>query len=390
MDIEKMSFEEVEARLAAILNELENEDADVDALKAETDGLRARRQFLEERAEAKRNLRASIAEMPARVVETFTPTPTKEERKQEGPTMEFRNTKQYIDAFAEMIKTGDDTEVRALLTENGGGEVAIPDIVADRIAAAWQRDEIMQRINRVFVKGNYTIGYEISGTDAVIHVEGAAAPTEETLTLGKVTLVPANLKKWISVTDEVMDLKGERFLNYLYDEIEYKIVKLAGQVVIACIVAAAADGGSTMPYVASVSANLSATSVVDLEAQILADEASDLVAIMTRSTYAQLRGLQISSGQNVGDIFDGLPHVLVAEDQTNGLHDYAAGLTAGDPYLIVGDLAGVTANFPNGDDVKFTFDEYTLAPEDLIRIIGRLFVGIGVTAPGFFAVAVKA
>lgn len=58
--------------------------------------------------------------------------------------------------------------------------------------------------------------------------------------------------------------------------------------------------------------------------------------------------------------------------------------------MIVGDLDGITANFPNGNDVRFIFDEYTLAPEDMIRIIGRLFVGIAVTKPGYLTVVTKA
>ena len=36
-------------------------------------------------------------------------------------------------------------------------------------------------------------------------------------------------KRWLTdlltVSDEVLDLKGEAFLNYIYDEITYKIAK---------------------------------------------------------------------------------------------------------------------------------------------------------------------
>lgn len=382
-----MLHEDIQTRLQEIETEILKDDADLEALGKEIDDLQARDAYLEKRAQDQRDLRAKIA--AAKTVEVIDTVETKEERKEET-TMEFRNTKTYIDAFAEMIKSGDDTELRALISENGGGDVAIPDIVADRIKAAWENDQIMQRINRVFVKGNYTIGYEISGTDAEIHVEGTAAPTEETLSLGKVTLVPFNLKKWISVTDEVMDLKGQAFLDYLYDEIEYKIVKKAGQTVVAAIVNAAIDAGSTMPYVATLADDLDAATIVNAEAEITADEATDVVAVMTRKTHAQLKALGISGGQNVGDVFDGAEVILVGEDQTNGLFNYAGTLSSGDAYMIVGDLAAITANFPNGDDVKFTFDEYTLAPEDLVRIIGRLFVGIGVTAPGYLCVVTKA
>lgn len=383
MNIEEMKHDDIQARLREIETEMTADDADLEKLSAEVDALQQREASLKARAESLKELRTRVA---GAQVKTIDSTKSEEERKEGKSNMEIRNTKEYIDAFAEYVKTGDDTEVRSLLTENGGGTVQIPDFVADKIEAAWQNDKIMQRINRVFVKGNYTVGFEISGTDAVIHVEGTEKPTEETLTLGKVTLVAQNIKKWLSTSDEVMDLKGQAFLDYVYDEIQYKIIKKAAQIVLAKIVAAAVDAGATLPFVATLAADLSATTIVDAAALLTSDEASDLVAIMTRSTYAQLRGLQISSGSNVGDVFDGIETIQVADGT---LENYAASLSSGDPYMIVGDLDGVTANFPNGDEVKFVFDEYTLAPEDMIRIIGRLFVGIDVTKPGFFTVVTK-
>lgn len=384
MNIEEMKHDDIQVRLREIETEMTADDADLEKLSAEVDALQAREASLKARAESLKELRTRVA---GAQVKTIDSTKSAEEERKEGKTnMEIRNTKEYIDAFAEYVKTGDDTEVRSLLTENGGGTVQIPDFVADKIEAAWQNDKIMQRINRVFVKGNYTVGFEISGTDAVIHVEGADAPAEETLTLGKVTLVAQNIKKWLSTSDEVMDLKGQAFLDYVYDEIQYKIIKKAAQIVLAKIVAAAIDAGATLPFVATLAADLSATTIVDAAALLTSDEASDLVAIMTRSTYAQLRGLQIASGANVGDVFDGIEPIQVADGT---LENYAAGLSSGDPYMVVGDLDGVTANFPNGDEVKFVFDEYTLAPDDMIRIIGRLFVGIDVTKPGFFTVVTK-
>lgn len=387
MNIEEMKHDDIQLRLREIETEMTADDADLEKLSAEVDALQARETSLKARAESLKELRTRVA--GAQQIKVIDSTKDAQEERKEGQknTMEFRNTKQYIDAFAEYVKSGDDTELRSLLSENGGGDVQIPDFVLDKIEAAWQNDKIMQRINRVFVKGNLTVGYEVSGTDAVIHVEGTAAPAEETLTLGKVTLVPQNVKKWLTCSDTVTDLKGQAFLDYVYDELQYKIVKKAGQIVIAKIAAAAVDGGSTLPYVATLKEDLSATTIVDAVAELTADDASDLVAIMTRKTYAALRGLQIGSGQNVGDVFDGLEAITISEDT---LIDYDSAISEDDPYMIVGDLDGITANFPNGDEVKFVFDEYTLAPEDMIRIIGRMFVAIEVTKPGYFTVVTKA
>ena len=53
---------------------------------------------------------------------------------------------------------------------------------------------------------------------------------------------------------------------------------------------------------------------------------------------------------------------------------------------IVGDLAGVQVNLPEGGDIKFKFDDLSLAEEDMVKIIGRLYAAIAVTGPGMFAV----
>lgn len=52
--------------------------------------------------------------------------------------MEKRNSKEYIDAYAEYIKSGDDTEVRSLLTTNAEGTVAVPDFVYDIVKTNWE------------------------------------------------------------------------------------------------------------------------------------------------------------------------------------------------------------------------------------------------------------
>ncbi len=385
MNIEEMKHDDIQLRLKEIETEMTADDADLEKLSAEVDALQAREADLRARAESAKELRARVAGAQVKAIDS---TKSAVEVRKEGKNMpEFRNSKEYINAFAEYVKSGDDAELRSLISANGGGEIEVPDFVADKIEAAWQNDPIMQRLNRVSVKGNYTVGFEISGTDAVIHLEGTEAPAEEQLTLGKVTLVPQNIKKWISVSDEVMDLKGQAFLDYVYDEIDYKIVKKAGQTALAAAVTAALSTDNSLPYVATLKANLDAATIVSAEAELTADEATDVVAVMTRKTHAALRKLQISSGQNVGDPFDGIEAVRVS---AGTLSDYSDTLAEDTPYMIVGDLDGITANFPNGNEVKFIFDEYTLAPEDMIRIIGRLFVGIAVTKPGYLTVVTKA
>ena len=109
---------------------------------------------------------------------------------------EIRNSQEYINAYAEYIKTGNENEVRSLLTKNvDGGTIPVPEFLQELIETAWENDEIMSRVNRTFIRGNLKIPFELSADGAYVHVEGTTAPTEEALTFGLVSLVPETIKK---------------------------------------------------------------------------------------------------------------------------------------------------------------------------------------------------
>lgn len=380
MEIKEMKMEDIEQRMSEIKNLMTADDADIDALNSEVDSLIERRNQIEADAAEKRELHEKVASMDAKPIEEIK---EKEERKMMD-VKEYRNTQEYINAFANYVKTGDDSECRALLTENvGTGTVVVPAIVENIVNTAWERDGLMSRVRRTFIKGNLKINFEISGTDAVVHTEGGNAVAEEELVLGKVTLVPANIKKWISISDEVYEMGGEAFLDYIYDELAYRIVKKMAAIVVAAILASPATSSATAPAVAALTQALGAGTIVAAES-LLSAEATDVVAIMNRGTWGALKAIQVTSGQNVGDVFDGLDVVF-----TDALDSYADA-SAGEAYMIVGDLNGVTANFPAGDDIKYKFDDLTEATSDMIRVIGRVYAGIGVTAPFRFTQVKKA
>lgn len=381
MEIKEMQMENIELRMSEIETEMNAENADIEKLSAEVDELLARKAQIVADAEEKRNLMNKVAGAKTEPVEVI------EERNEENKMMdvkEYRNTKEYIDAFANYVKTGDDAECRALLTENvGTGTVVVPALVENIVNTAWERDELMNRVRKTFIKGNLKVNFEISGTDAVVHTEGGDAIDEEVLTLGKVTLVPANVKKLLKISDEVYEMGGEAFLDYIYDEISYKIVKKMAAIAVTAITASPAASSASAPAVAVLTQALAAGTVVAAEA-LLSAEATDVVAIMNRGTWGALKAIQVASGQNVGDVFDGLDVVF-----TDALKAYDSA-SAGEAYMIVGDLKGITANFPAGDDIKFKFDDLTDADSDIIRVIGRVYTAIGVTAPFRFTQVKKA
>ena len=374
MEFANMTVDELEARLAQLPDEIEKDDADLDALDAEFKGITAELEARKAVAAKKAELRAAVATGAGA---TITEIP-KEERKT-MTNAEVRASHEYNVAYANYIKTGNDAECRALLTENVSGTVPVASYVEGRVRTAWDREGITSRVRKTFLKGNVKIGYEISATGAIVHTEAAnTAVTEETLTLGIVSLVPQSIKKWISISDEVYDLAGEEFLDYIYDELTYRIAKKLADAIIADIEACGTASTGSLPAVPKIT---STTVTLGLVAQALAelsDEATDPVIMMNKSTWGAFKAAQ-AAGNYGYDPFEGLP--VLFNDTISAFSAATTGVT----FAIVGDLGiGAQANFPNGQEIEIKFDDKTKMEYDLIRILGREYVGHAVVAPKAF------
>lgn len=378
-EIKSMNLDEVEARKAELGEELaEASNERLAEISAELDELEARKAELADMAEKRAALEARVMTEGTKV-ETFEELETIEERKEDKPMIEVRNTPEYIEAFARYIKNEDPTECRALLSDNvSGGVVPVPSVVEDRVRTAWEKDGIMSRVRKTYIRGNLKVGFELSATGAVVHTEGAAAPTEETLVIGVVSLVPASIKKWITISDEVMDLTGEAFLDYIYDEVTYQIAHKAAADLVTAIATAGTASTATAVGVPAIKATTITQPLIAQAMGKLSEEAADPVIIMNRETEAAFKGVQYS-GSFATDIFEGLPRVY-----SSALKAFSAA-TSGDTYAIVGDLGrGAQANFPNGNEISIKFDDLSLAEKDLVKIVGREFVALGVVGPGCF------
>ena len=188
------TIEEIEARKAEIVLELEQPEADLNALEEEARSLAAEAEELRKSALAAEEQRQKIAagEVPVTVIETHI-----EEEKPMNET-EIRSSVEYIDAFAKYIRTGDDRECRTLLkTENASGYVPVPVLVDDIIRHAWDNEEILSRCKRTNFRGNLKVAFERSADGAYVHTEGTSAPTEEDLALGIVTMTPTVMNSMI-------------------------------------------------------------------------------------------------------------------------------------------------------------------------------------------------
>ena len=261
--------------------------------------------------------------------------------------------------------------------------MAVPELVYDIVKTAWEREGITSRVRKSYLRGNLKVGFEISADPAVAHTEGGVAVTEEALVLGVVNLIPVSIKKWISVSDEVMDLRGEAFLRYIYDELTYRIAKKAADTLVADIIACGTVSTTTCPSVPAITVKTASAGTIASAMALLSDEAANPVVIMNKATWGAFKAIQATNGYNY-DVFEGLPVVF-----NNTMKTYSAA-TTGETYAIVGDLdQGALMNFPNGQDIELKYDNTTLMTQDLVRILGREYVGIGVVAPDAFVKITK-
>lgn len=364
MELKTMTIEELELRKTEIGKEVDLEDADLDALEEEA---KAINQELDERKATevkKAEIRNHVAKGEGVIIEEV-----KTEERNEMNNAEVRASKEYKDAYGEYIKKGYDlekltAEQRAVLTVNAeeGGIVDVPVDIQGKIETAWENDEIMSGIAKTFFRGNLKIGYEQSATGAVVHKEGSGAVEPEELVIAYKELIPEMLKKVVEVSDEVLAI-NTTMVDYLYDEIEYQIVKLASAKTVGKMVASDLTAEYTLAGETPTAADIIGATA------LLSGQATNPVIITTRATEAAIK-MAALDGHFAIDPFNGM----------RVLHTDAANLD-GAAFLIA-DLSGVRGNFPEGYAVRFKFDELTKADEDIVRIVGRLYAAIDVTSMG--------
>ena len=371
--IKEFSMEQIETRLSEIKTEIDSADNEkLNELNAEIEALETRKGEI-----AMENRKADMKAVAEGAGKVVAAAPAKEERTLES----VKGSQEYLEAFANYIKTGDDKECRALLTDLGGGSVPTPTVIDNFINTAWERANLISRVRTTSIKGTAKYPFEYSATGASTHAEGAQAPNEEQLVLGTVSVEPIMLKKWITVTDEVLALKGQDFLDYVYDEIEFRILQLADAQVVAAIKAAPAAATTTKAGVRQLSvAAFDFATIFAAQAELVA-AASNPVAIMSKKVY-------FNTFMALKDLSDRPIYNVVSENgrpsyYINGV-EVIFDNTLADDEIIVGDLNGVIMNLPDGRGVSFVTDPYSLAEADKVKIVGKMYAGIEVVRDGYF------
>lgn len=380
-----MRIDEINARLAEIRAMMEAPDYDhaqSENLLAEVRSLNEERAQIEARAAQTAELRRQVG------ADTIAKIQNQEEAARRGgaPTNEeIRSGNAYAAAFLNAWRTGDETEARALLTTAASGQIPVPTQLETEIRTAWGEHVLLSEVKHSYFRGDVKIGFELSASGASVHVEGTAAPDEEEVTIGIVTLSAQNIKKWITVSDEALENTTVDTVGYLYKEIAHKIVEKAEEILIGKITAAPAVSDATHAGVPKLEATAIAADTIVSAVSLLAGQAKNLRLLMNRATYPAFVAVALAANYAI-DVFDGLKERIIFSD---ALPAFSAA-SSGNTYAIVGDFAnGAQANFPKGDTVTIKVDDMSLAEKDLVKIVGREPVGLGVVAVNHFVKITK-
>ena len=292
------------------------------------------------------------------------------------PTIEeIRSSAEYAEAYKNYIIKGDDAECRALLTTNAqNGVVPVPVIVEETVKTAWEKNDFLSRVSKTAIRGNLKSFFELSADPAYVHTEGTTAPTEEALTLGVITMVPATVKKWITISDEAVAMGGETFLRYIYDEVTYQIMKKLVALCVADVTGAGTTNSSTAIGVPKVNEDPSVTAIPNAAAN-LSEDAENLCVVMNRLTEVEFIK-QYAAGNFAVDPFAGLTKVY-----TSALPAFSTA-SANAVYAIVGDLSAIQVNYPEGEGVAIKYDDLSQAEKDMVKIVGRQYAAHAITKPG--------
>ena len=367
--------QEIDAALEAPEADLETLGEEARKLAEESEQLTAQLEEMRKQAAEAEEARKAVENGAGKVKENL-----QEEKKMNLD--ELRSSKEYVNAYADYLKSEilgkpDDTELRKLMTENVEtyGEVPVPVLVDDIVRHAWENEGILARVKKTGFKGNVKVAFEKSADPAYVHNEGATAHTEEALELGIVTITPKNIKKWITVTDEMIETTGEGFLRYVYEEIAYQVMKKLSYDVVGDIKDCAYTSNQAAAVgIPKVNKNPGLTTIATAAAN-LSDEAQNIVVLLNPLTKVNFMAAY-AAGNFAVDPFQGLPVI------TTGAIPAFDSCDANATYAIVGDLSAEQVNFPAGEGLKLINDPYSLAEQDLQKIVGRIYAGHAVTAPG--------
>ena len=376
-EIRQMSDAQIERRKAEISTALNTATAEqMDGFEAELEALEARKKELAQAGiEARRAKMAAVLAGSGNVIAV---SPERETRSQADRLKEVVSSEAYLNAYVRGIQNGDNKECRAMLTELvTNGSVPIPKYINNVISVSWEDSQILPRLNQVLFRGNGIFPFELSSSRATVHEEGTAAPTEGEVQIGSVQITPEMVTKWLPYSKETMSLGGQQFVDHVYVNVEHEVFTECEAKAIAAVKAAPSTATK-----AKASVNVLSVPVIDATTMftalgMISSRVRNPVAVMHRQTYfKQFMSLMGTDGHPI--------YNMVSDNKgpsyfINGVEVLFTDALAAGTEFIVGDLSAITVNAPEGLALEFTTDPYSMAEKGMVKVVGGLLAGFGVT-----------
>ena len=322
MEIKTMTLKEVEERKAAILTELESDEADVFALKEEVDKLEERAKSIDKEIETRSSIINAV-----KTTEEGNVIESRAGKVHMDKIKYTKDSKEYRSAFFKNLADEDMTvEERAAFTEvttTFGG--AMPTEVAKEITSLIEEEYALLGDITTFqvpTALEFTVHKSIKAGDAKVVVE-AKGNDDENNEFGKVRLVGKHFSKHVELSYDLSTMNGQGLDGYLQQEIAERLGLALNKEVVAQI---AKDMEATNK-IESAATEITYAEVLKLFGLVKAK--SKTVYVSNDVLYNQLAALK-----------DGAGHLIFQPSFNDGVEGRLLGATVKVDETVTGILVG--------------------------------------------------
>ena len=293
-----MRIDEINTRLAAIQTELETAEGEaLTALEQETNDLLAERQKIQNEAQTRQQLRASVAAGL---------TGTTIEHHEEGNNMPNTRTyaidsAEYREAYLLNLQGRDlNAEQRAAVTASG----AIPTHTMNQIISRLELAPIINAVDVTYIPGN--VSWPVEKTvNAANWVAMGTAATDSADAIDAVTLGAFKLIKTVEITADVAAMAVDAFESWLVNRLANKMQRAIAHGIVAGAGSTQATGLSKRTADGTYTkAGITYTDVMAIIAKLPTEYASGASFVMSRASFYG----------NVLNIQDTSKHPIVVAD----------------------------------------------------------------------------
>ena len=221
MDLKEMTVEQLEERKNAIVAELDNEGADLDALEEEARSIKAELESRKEEEAKKAEVREAVASGAGETIQVFV------EEKREMEKRDFSvDGVEYRNAWLKSLMGKElDAEERAAIT----GTDAIPTETLNKIINILKENALLGKIDMMQIPGYVKIPIYSTNNEAT----WTSTSSDSSDAIGSITLQPKQLIKTIEVPSTVDKMSISAFERYITEALANKIESALQKAVIA-------------------------------------------------------------------------------------------------------------------------------------------------------------